>query len=77
MAVNAALLTIFSYDETLGTFTCALAAPSITCSPTISSGASAPGSTPTKVGNIYIDTVAKKLYFAAATSSSSDWIIAN
>ena len=45
--------------------------------PTISSGILAPTSTPTKVGDIYIDTVAKKLYFATGVTSSADWIIAN
>lgn len=45
--------------------------------PTISSGTSAPASTPGKVGDTYIDTSAKKLYFATGTSSSADWTIAN
>lgn len=45
--------------------------------PTISTGTSAPATTPAKVGDIYIDTTNKKLYFAAGISSSSDWIIAN
>lgn len=48
-----------------------------TTSPIISSGAVAPASTPGKVGDVYVDTVAKKLYFAAGTASSADWIIAN
>lgn len=52
-------------------------AGSVSCSPTISSGVVAPSSTPSKVGDIYIDTVALKLYFAAGTASSADWIIAN
>jgi hypothetical protein len=45
--------------------------------PTISSGIIAPSTTPTKVGDVYIDTSAKKLYFAAGITSSTDWIIAN
>lgn len=45
--------------------------------PNITSGVVAPSSTPEKVGNIYIDTVAKKLYFSTGTSSSADWTIAN
>lgn len=45
--------------------------------PIITSGTSAPSSTPAKVGDIYVDTSAKKLYFATGTSSSSDWTIAN
>lgn len=54
-----------------------ITAASISCSPTISSGTSAPATTPAKVGDIYVDTSAKKLYFATGTSSSSDWTIAN
>jgi len=46
-------------------------------SPTISTGTAAPATTPAKVGDIYVDTTNKKLYFAAGTSSSADWIIAN
>ena len=45
--------------------------------PIITSGTSAPSSTPGKVGDIYVDTSAKKLYFATGASSSSDWTIAN
>lgn len=41
--------------------------------PTISSGAGAPGSTPTKVGDIYIDTTADDAYIAVGTASSADW----
>lgn len=46
-------------------------------SPTVSTGTATPASTPTKIGDIYIDTTAKKLYFASGTSSSADWIITN
>jgi hypothetical protein len=45
--------------------------------PLISTGAAAPATTPGKVGDIFIDTVNKKLYFATGTSSSADWTIAN
>jgi hypothetical protein len=48
-----------------------------TSSPEISSGIVAPTSTPTKVGDIYIDTVAKKMYSATGISSSADWTILN
>lgn len=48
-----------------------------TSQPIITSGTTAPSSTPSKVGDIYVDITAKKLYFAAGTSSSSDWIITN
>lgn len=45
--------------------------------PQISTGVIAPASTPIKVGDIYVDITAKKLYFATGTSSSADWTIAN
>lgn len=45
----------------------------ITAKPTISSGAGAPGSTPTKVGDIYIDTTGDDAYIAVGTASSADW----
>ena len=45
--------------------------------PVISTGTSAPTSTPGKVGDIFINTTGKKPYFAAGTSSSADRIIAN
>jgi len=45
--------------------------------PVISSGAVAPATAPAKIGNIYVDTVAKKLYFAVGVATSADWVIAN
>ena len=45
----------------------------ITAKPTISSGAGTPGSTPTKVGDIYIDTTNDVSYLATGTASSADW----
>lgn len=45
--------------------------------PNISSGAVAPASTPSKIGDIYIDTVATKVYISTGTSSSADWKILN
>lgn len=41
--------------------------------PHILSGAGAPGSTPAKVGNIYIDTINGNSYIAVGTASSADW----
>lgn len=41
--------------------------------PTISSGAGAPSSTPSKVGDIYIDTTGDDAYVAVGTASSADW----
>jgi len=38
-----------------------------------SSGAGAPGSTPSAVGDIYVDTTADVSYIAAGTASSADW----
>lgn len=45
--------------------------------PLISTGTAAPATTPGKIGDIFIDTTNKKLYFATGTSSSADWTIAN
>jgi len=42
-----------------------------------SSGIVPPVSTPVYIGQFYVDTSAKKLYFATGTSSSADWTIAN
>ena len=39
----------------------------------ISSGAGAPGSTPSRVGEIYIDTTADTAYVSTGTASSADW----
>ena len=39
----------------------------------ISSGASAPGSTPTRVGALYIDTTDDEAYIATGTGGSGDW----
>lgn len=44
---------------------------------TTSKGTAPPTSTPVNIGDLYIDTTNKKLYFAAGTSSSADWIILN
>ena len=46
-------------------------------SPVISSGAGAPGTTPAKIGDMYIDTSGAKVYVACAVSSSADWKILN
>lgn len=40
-------------------------------------GVAPPASTPTYIGQFYVDTSAQKLYFAKGTSSSADWVIAN
>ncbi len=39
----------------------------------VTSGAGAPSSTPGKVGDMYIDTTALKIYIATGASSSADW----
>lgn len=41
----------------------------------ISSGSGAPGSTPGRVGELYIDTTADRAYISTGTSSSADWDI--
>lgn len=43
----------------------------------VSSGSSAPTSTPSKIGDIYVDTTNKKFYKAAGTSSGADWVLQN
>lgn len=45
--------------------------------PTITTAVVAPAVTPTKVGDIYVDTVLAKVYIAAGTSASSDWKLLN
>lgn len=42
----------------------------------VSSGAGAPGTTPAKIGNLYVDTTNDVLYVAKGTASSADWIAA-
>ena len=39
----------------------------------VTSGAAIPTSTPGKVGDLYIDTSALKIYIATGSSSASDW----
>lgn len=48
-----------------------------TGAPTISSGTTAPSSIPAKIGDIYLNTTAKKYYRANGTSSNNDWILLN
>lgn len=38
-------------------------------------GTGAPGSTPTKIGDIYVDTDAPNVYISTGISSSADWLI--
>ncbi len=45
--------------------------------PAITSGTTAPSSTPTKIGDIYVNTSGSKVYIAKGTSSSADWLILN
>lgn len=40
-------------------------------------GIAVPATTPVKVGDVFIDTVNKKVYYGMATSSSSSWVILN
>ncbi len=46
-------------------------------SPIITSGSGAPATTPAKIGDLYIDTSNRKLYFAVGTTNSGDWEISN
>lgn len=70
---NASITDIYANQS--GTAT--VHASKITCSPTISSGTVAPTSTPSKVGDIYIDTTNTHTYVANGISSSSDWVKQN
>ena len=40
-------------------------------------GTGSPATPPTKIGDQYIDTAAKKIYYAVGTSSAADWMILN
>lgn len=42
-----------------------------------SSGSGAPGTTPSAIGQMYIDTTGIKVYVSTGTSSSGDWTILN
>lgn len=41
----------------------------------ISSGSGAPGTTPSRVGEVYIDTTADEAYISTGTASSADWTL--
>ena len=43
----------------------------------VSSGSGAPSSTPSALGQFYIDTNGKKAYISMGTTNSSDWVILN
>lgn len=43
----------------------------------VSSGTTAPSSTPVAVGQMYVDTTAKKVYVSVGTTSSADWSLLN
>ena len=43
----------------------------------ITSGAGVPGSTPSKIGDMYVDISNKKIYVAVGTTNSGDWTILN
>jgi len=45
--------------------------------PSLSTGTSAPSSTPTKVGDTYTDTSGGKVYISTGTTNSADWKILN
>lgn len=45
--------------------------------PDITSGSGAPTSTPSRIGNIYVDTTGIKFYMASGHASSGDWKVLN
>lgn len=73
--------TKLSFNPSTGTLTSTAFAGALTgaasANPTISSGDGAPGTTPGKIGDIYVDTTGHKLYFSDGTTNSGDWVIAN
>lgn len=46
-------------------------------SPTISTGTAAPTTTPSKVGDMFVDTMNADVYVATGTTNSSDWTVLN
>jgi len=51
--------------------------PARASTPRTSNGTAAPLTTPSKIGDIYVDTVLKKVYVGTGTASSADWTITN
>jgi parallel beta-helix repeat protein len=49
----------------------------VSSSPTISTGTATPATTPTKVGDTFIDTTNGNIYIAKGTASSADWVQVN
>ena len=45
--------------------------------PDISTGTAVPTTTPSRIGNIYVDTTNKKVYISSGHSSSADWLVLN
>ena len=43
----------------------------------LTTGTSAPATTPTAVGQFFIDTTGKKAYISMGTTNSNDWVILN
>ena len=41
--------------------------------PHVSVGSGVPAVTPSKIGDLYVDTLNKHLYWAAGTTNSGDW----
>lgn len=46
-------------------------------SPTISTGILPPTLTPDKIGDTFVDTVARKVYISVGVASSADWEVMN
>jgi hypothetical protein len=45
--------------------------------PTVTTGTAAPISTPSVVGDMFVDTTNAKVYIATGTTSSADWKVMN
>jgi hypothetical protein len=49
----------------------------ISFTPTINTGTSAPSTTPKKTGDIFVDTTNGNIYISKGTTNSSDWVKVN
>jgi len=43
----------------------------------VATGTAAPATTPSFIGQVFVDTTGKKAYMAMGTTNSSDWVILN
>lgn len=51
--------------------------PALETTPSIATGVEEPATTPTKVGDIFVDTDTPTVYIATGTTASTDWTALN